>query len=158
MGEGRRRVEGKFRMKAKFWGLRPWKRHSLVLMVAGIMYIAIGVGYIFAPPSRVRDISLAVLLQVAPIIFWGTVFVIAGLLSILSAIWPPHAEKWGYMVLTGLSFGWGSAYLMGIVFAGSPWTNVNGFAVWGSIGFFLWAISGLQNPDKTVVMSTNGSG
>lgn len=145
-------------MKAKFWGFRPWKRHSLVLVVAGCIFAFVGIGYILSTPNENRNRSLTVVLRIAPIEFWGGVFILAGILSMLSSTWPRHAEKWGYAVLTGLSLGWGSTYLTGIIFTGSPWVNINGFFVWGLLGFFLWAISGLQNPDKTVVMNTHGSG
>lgn len=141
-----------------FWGLRPWKRHGLILTVAGCIYALVGVSYILAGPNANRSIALEVLLRIAPLDFWGGVFIFAGVLSMISSRWPPFTETWGYMVLTGVSLGWGSAYLMGIVFYVSPWTNINGFFTWGLLGFLWWAISGLLNPDKTTVTNTHGPG
>ena len=34
------------------WGLRPWRRHSLVVLVAGFAYIAIGATYLLAEPEE----------------------------------------------------------------------------------------------------------
>lgn len=134
-----------------FLGLRRMKRHGLIQVVAGFIYAMVGVSYTLAKLRTIENHPLEIMLRIAPLQFWGGVFIFAGVLSMISSVWPPHIEAWGYMVLTGLSFGWGSAYLMGILFAGSPWSNINGFFVWGLMGFMLWAISGLMNPEQTVV-------
>jgi hypothetical protein len=140
-------------MKAhrNLWALRPWSRHGLILVVAGFMYAMVGVSYILASKSVNRLNSLEILLRIAPLSFWGSVFIVAGVLAMISSRWPTFSETWGYMVLTGLSAGWGSTYLMGILFGNAPWTNVNGFIVWGLLGFFLWGVSGLVNPEKVVI-------
>jgi hypothetical protein len=139
----------------KFWGLRPWKRHSLILMVVGILYVFIGFQYIVTEPPSIRQVSLEVVLQFAPIEFWGSVFILAGLLAMASSRWPPFTETWGYMVLTGLSAGWSTVYLTGILFLDSPSTNSSQVFIWGCLAFMWWAISGLLNPDRTAV-TNNG--
>lgn len=139
------------RLNRALWRLRTWKRHDLILSVAGCMYVLIGVSYTLLEPTPSRTVPLQILIRFAPLHFWGWVFVAAGVLSIISSRWPPSAETWGYVVLTGISTGWGSAYLMGVLFAGTPWINFNGFLVWGMLGFLWWAISGLVNPDAVVV-------
>lgn len=152
MGSGRRNMEGDFPVNAhrSFRGLRPWNRHGKILIVAGFIYMLVGVSYLISKRSEGRTNSLQVLLNIAPIQFWGSVFIFAGLLAMISSRWPPFAETWGYVVLTSLSVGWGSAYLMGILFAGAPATNINGFFLWGLLGFLWWGISGLLNPEKVV--------
>lgn len=135
----------------KMWGLRPWKRHSTILLVVGFLFVLIGLGYILAKPMEGRTASLRVILQVAPIQFWGALFVLAGLLSMLSSRWPPMTETWGYMVLTGTSSGWAATYLLGWLFFHSPVTNLGQAAVWSILAFMWWAISGLPNPEKIVV-------
>lgn len=153
MGEKSRGVEGDFYMKhiLPYMGLRPWKRHSTILMVAGILYALIGFQYIIAPPSKTRETSLAVLLSVAPIQVWGAVFVLAGVMASISSRWPPFAETWGYMVLTGLSAGWSAAYFLGVFFFHAPASSISGAIVWGLLAFMWWAISGLVNPGAAVV-------
>lgn len=159
MGEKRGDMEENLHVNfvRKFWGLRPWKRHSMILMVVGIMYALIGFAYFNAPPNRTRDVTLVVVLQIAPIQFWGGLFFFAGILTSLSSRWPPFGETWGYMVLTGLSAGWAAAYLMGVLFFKAPIAGITGGLVWGLLAFLWWAISGLLNPDKTAVAHNDGS-
>lgn len=142
----------KARFRRKYLGVRPWMRHSLVLMVAGLVYILIGTSYILTEPTLARQIALQVALDKAPIGFWGGVFIAAGVLSIISSRWPPVAETWGYMVLTGLSAGWSATYLLGVVLMDSPATNLSGFLSWGLLGFMWWAVSGLVNPGQAVLV------
>lgn len=146
-------------MKANrvLWGLRPWKRHGKILTGAGIVYALIGVAWIAGKNNETRRVSLQVLLRIAPMEFWGGVFIFAGLLAIISSRWPPFADTWGYIVLTSLSVGWGTAYLVGILFLGSPWTNISGFLLWGLFGFLWWGISGLTNPHRPRKDGTDGS-
>jgi ascorbate-specific PTS system EIIC-type component UlaA len=159
MGEKRGSVEGNFYMRRilPFLGLRPWKRHSTILMVAGILYTLVGVQYILANPSRGRSLALKVILDVAPISFWGVIFASAGILASVSSRWPPFAETWGYMVLTGLSAAWSATYLLGILFYHSPITNVTQVILWGLLAFMWWAISGLVNPGTPTVTSDDGN-
>jgi hypothetical protein len=140
------------RFKRKYVGVRPWMRHSLVLMVAGMVYALIGMSYILAEPTHARQVALQVALDNAPIQFWGFVFIAAGLLSIISSRWPPVAETWGYMVLTGLSAGWSATYFLGVVLMDSPTTNLSGSLSWGLLGFMWWAVSGLVNPGQAVLV------
>jgi hypothetical protein len=151
MGQGRRDVENHPPVKRVYWGVRPWKRHDLILTVAGTIYSLVGIAYIIADDSPARYVALQVLLTLAPLRIWGGVFVAAGLMCIISSRWPPFADTWGYVVLTGMSVGWGSAYLFSILLGPSPWTNINGFFLWTLLGFLWWAISGLLNPDRTGV-------
>lgn len=152
MGEGRGGLEEDRPMKPlRYWGLRPWKRHSTILLVVGFLFVLVGVSYILSKPSEGREIALRVILQVAPIQAWGCLFISAGLMSMISSRWPPLAETWGYMVLTGLSSGWSATYLTGIVFFHSPIANVTQVILWGCLAFMWWAISGLPNPEKIVV-------
>jgi hypothetical protein len=140
----------------QFFGIRPWQRHSLVLMVSGLAYAATGLSYIITEPTVGRQQALIVALDRAPIQFWGGVFIICGILSMISSRWPPFTETWGYMVLTGLSAGWSATYTTGVLFENSPDANLSGGLVWGLLAFMWWAISGLLNPDKTAV-TNNGS-
>lgn len=137
----------------RWWGLRPWKRHSLILMVSGFLYAFVGFQYMVVPPSRGRQLALEVILQIAPLQFWGGVFLFAGVLAMISSRWPPLAETWGYMVLTGISAGWSATYLTGMIFFKSPATNSTQVFLWGLLAFMWWGISGLVNPDHTSVAS-----
>lgn len=126
--------------------LRPWRRHSLVLSVAGAAYIAIGLTYVLATPAPSRTDALEVPLNLAPLSVWGVAWVIVGLLSMLSARWPPASEKWGYSALSGLAAWWAASYLAGVLL-GAENQSVSGALVWGLVAFMWWGISGLDNPD-----------
>lgn len=133
----------------RWLALRPWRRHSLVLLVAGIVYILIGVGYAFTPSNPQRASALRVPLALAPLPYWAVLFIVVGMLAILSARWPPASESWGYTTLSGLSTLWAMFYIWGMlpVFGGSA-TNVTGAGLFALLAFMWWAVSGLRNPDE----------
>lgn len=133
--------------KNNYMGVRPWKRHSLVLLVAGLAYVAVGISYAASEVTPERETALALPLAWAPIEFWGAIWVFSGVLSIISSRWPPVAEKWGYGVLTGLSAGWSATYAVGVIFANAPASNLTLTFVWGLMAFMWWAVSGLVNPE-----------
>jgi hypothetical protein len=149
MEQGRGGLEEDHPVKSeRWWGLRPWKRHSTILMVVGFLYVLIGIQYMLAGPSPARELALAAVLRVAPLDVWGGVFAVVGVLSIISSRWPPLAETWGYMVLSGLSSGWAGAYLTGIAIFKSPITNITQVILWFVLAFMWWAISGFPNPPE----------
>ena len=41
--------------RAYSWGLRPWRRHSLVLALAGCAYVAVGITYLVSRPVPSRE-------------------------------------------------------------------------------------------------------
>lgn len=129
--------------------LRPWMRHSLVLAVAGTVYVLVGISYVAAEANASRESALRLALDWMPLPAWGVVWIIVGLLAILSSRWPPASETWGYTSMTGLAAGWSAFYLLGIAL-GSDLQNVSGVLVWGLVAFMWWAISGLVNPGPVV--------
>ena len=112
-----------------------------------MVYIAIGISYLVSDPTESRVQALYYATKVMPYNNWGWVFVAAGLLSIISSRWPPVSETWGYFVLTGQGAAWTSFYLAGVVFHGTPYSNLSAALSWGLIAFLWWAISGLINPN-----------
>jgi hypothetical protein len=128
-------------------GIRPFKRHSLVLLVAGGVYVLIGISYISTGATPARRASLVVAERWMSFEAWGFVWILAGVLAIVSSRWPPVSKTWGYMVLTGLSAAWAGFFLMGMIFADAPDSNATGTFAWGLVGFLWWAISGLLNPN-----------
>lgn len=129
--------------------LRPWRRHSLVLSVAGAAYIAIGLTYVLATPVPSRTAALEVPLNLAPLHVWGGAWVLVGLLAMISARWPPASEKWGYSALSGLAAWWAASYLAGVILLDGAGQSLSGAMVWGLVAFMWWGISGLDNPDGT---------
>jgi hypothetical protein len=134
-------------VKSRWRGIRPVERHSIVLGVAGFVYIAIGYTYFTVGPSPARAEALKYALNVIDYDMWGIVWMTCGVLSIISARWPPISETWGYLVLTGQSAAWALFYLVGIVFADAPVAGMSSVCAWGLVAFLWWAISGLINPN-----------
>jgi hypothetical protein len=134
--------------KVKRWlSLRPLQRHSLVLLVGGMVYI--GLGWIFMTTeelSPVREATLALALEHAPLKTWGFIFVVAGILAVISARWPSFSDRWGYAILTGLASGWAGMYCLNYIFNYSHVRTLGYGMVWGLLAFMWWAISGLVNP------------
>lgn len=130
---------------ATYRNLRPWKRHSLVLAVAGTVYVLVGISYMVSDPTPSRQSSLQLAISWMPLPAWGGVWILVGLLAILSSRWPPASETWGYTTMTGLAAGWSAFYLVGIAL-GAPMQGISGVLVWGLVAFMWWAISGLVNP------------
>lgn len=145
-------------LSASFWGIRPWTRHAFILIIAGFCYVAIGFAYILVPISEERQKALEVVLQYMPLSYWGFVFILAGLLTVLSSRWPPISKAWGYVTLTGVSAGWGASYFVGVLFGNAPTFNISIGLVWMLVAFMWWGISGLVNPDQVVVAVVNGPG
>lgn len=133
-------------VKHPWRGIRSFQRHSLVLMVAGMVYVLIGASYLLSDPTPSRLVALHYAIGILDYNNWGYVFIFVGLLALLSSRWPPISETWGYQALTGLSVGWAGFYLTGVVFYEAPMSNLSGFLSWGLIGFLWWAVSGLVNP------------
>lgn len=151
-------LHGESKFRKNFLGIRPWRRHGFILLVAGITYVAIGVTYIFAKPTEARRVALSIALAWFPIEYWGSIFVIVGFLAIFSSRWPPVAETWGYAILSGLSAGWSATYVAGIVFSNSPISNLTIALIWGLLAFLWVAISGLVNPERTIVVVVKDNG
>jgi len=124
--------------------LRPWQRHSLVLTVAGLVYVIVGIAYALIPLTPARAQTLQLALWLMPIQAWAAVWVAAGGCAIVSGRWPEFSDTWGYIALEALSTLWAVFYLLA-VFAGHG-AGVSGFCVWALVAFVWWAVSGLRNP------------
>lgn len=129
------------------WNFGQVTRHSLVLVVTGLSFIAMGVSFRYYVSGTPRWEALVVARNVMSIDAWSWVFITAGSLVVVIAHWPDRARIWGYSILTGLSLAWSAFYFMGTFFADSPGSNLSTAFVWGLQAFVWWAISGL--PDVT---------
>lgn len=138
--------------------LRPWQRHGLVLAVSGIVYMSLGITI-----RAVEDISfrqqalLEIALELVPLNSWAWIFIITGFLSILSSRWPPFAETWGYMLLSGLSSAISAAYVLGFLLLDTKQVSVFYGVIWGLVAFLWWAISGLVNPGLPIGRDRRGT-
>lgn len=137
--------------------LRPFREHSQVLLGVGTLYVAYGSVLIWQAPTADRQRGLALGLALLPLWAWGVIFVVTGLLGILSSRWPPASETWGYAALSGMAWCWCAVYGVGMLltaladFTGwgaqvAPYSAVSGFLIWLTIGFVWTRIAKLVNP------------
>lgn len=144
------------RFKRRFIGVRPWTRHSLVLLIAGLVYVFIGVVYLMTPDGGSTSQALALAREWFDLDQWAYLWMVVGVLALISSRWPPVAETWGYMALTALSAGWGSFYFLGVMFGDSTIGTAGVGLVWWLVAFLWWAISGLISPES--IGGSNGRG
>lgn len=128
-------------------GLRPWRRHSLVLAVGGGVYFLIGLAYLLTPMTPTRAQALRVPLAFADVQVWALLWMLFGALAFASTRWPPASETWGYTAMSSISALWACFALAGTLF-GAPITNIASVLVWALFGFLWWAVSGLRNPEE----------
>lgn len=125
---------------------RPWTRHGLVLFLAGLVYIGVGITYIqTGSEERLQGLKLALMWM--PLDGWGLVWILVGLLAILSTRWPPTAKTWGYSIMSALATAWACFYFVGVAFMGAPGNQIHSVLTWGLIAILWWAISGLFAPE-----------
>lgn len=146
----------KARFKRHYVGIRPWTRHSLVLIVAGTVYTTIGIVYLNTPQHGPTWRALDIAREWFSLDSWGVVWILVGVLAILSARWPPKVETWGYMALTALSAGWGAFYVLGVTFGENTLGSLATGMMWLLVAFLWWAISGLISPEKIGVIDGRG--
>lgn len=120
---------------------KPWDRHGLILMVAGIINVLIGAAFVSSPTARLGDISINIF--PGNTVYYG--FIIAGAIAVMSARWPSKPRTLGYTALTGWTSSTGCVYIWG----GFEEQNASFLAtglIWILMAFLWWAISGLISP------------
>lgn len=127
--------------------LRPWREHSLVVSLAGAIYVVYGV-FIWAQQTPERHQQLMVLTRLSHGVFWPwcLLWIIVGGLAVVSSRWPVMSQTWGYAVMQALAACWALAYLTGYLFLGVSSANLGGAIVWGLLVVMWYAIARLVNP------------
>lgn len=134
------------RFKSRYLSIRPWTRHSLILLVGGLIYIFIGISKILNGVQPERQEALTFALDMMPIESWGVVFVFLGLFSMLTSRWPSFTKTWGYAALTGFSLAWGLFHIEGIILTDASPESLSSGLLWLFVAFMWWAIGGLLDP------------
>lgn len=124
-----------------------WTRHSIVLSVAGAIYVVIGLAFFLAPKGTDKAPSLKTAVRFLSLNGWGAVFVVCGVLALLAAFSTLGHKTWGYMVLTGLSSGWATLYVAAVVFEHAPVVSLISALTWTLLAFVWWGVSGLISPE-----------
>lgn len=133
---------------AHFLSFKPWSRHGVILVVAGITYMVIGTVYVFHIPSESQAEALYFALHLMSLDWWGIGFLIAGIVALTSSRWPNLPRSWGYTVLTGWSAAWSAFYFAGATLTDAKVVYFGTAGVWALLAFLWWAVSGLVSPPK----------
>lgn len=136
------------KMRESFFVVKPWTRHSLILIMAGVGYIFTGIIKIFTTPTETQKDALYYAVSIMPMHYWGVGFIIIGLIAFLSSRWPVWPKTFGYTVLTGWSSAWAAFYIIGGIAAQGQIVYFSTGAVWALVAFLWWAISGLVSPEE----------
>lgn len=134
-------------------GAPRWTRHSLVLTVAGAIYIIIGIAFFYTPAEITKAPSLKVALHYLSMTSWGWVFISCGLLAMIAAYSTLGHKTWGYMILTALSSAWATLYAMAIIFKHAPVLTVVSALTWFMLAFIWWGVSGLLSPQHAAYLA-----
>lgn len=120
-------------------------RHRLNLMVAGVLYSAIGVILMVTPLTAEKTLALHFALMLAPADFWASVFVMVGSLTFFSSVVGVQNKKLIYSILSTTAIAWGLFYICGVTIIRSPATNLTYGIGWILIGFLWWSTSSMTH-------------
>lgn len=120
-----------------------WSRYSLVLLVGGLTYIAVGLSKMFNGISDAREEALVFALDILSIETWGAVFMLVGFAAAITAVWMPSYRVWGYLLLTGFSTAWGLFHIEGILLADANTEALSSSLLWCLTAFMWWALGSM---------------
>ncbi|QDH85266.1 hypothetical protein HWC49_gp35 [Gordonia phage Kenosha] len=134
-------------VKPKWYRTKPWDRHGLILVTAGVIYAAIGFMFTLQPATQLRSENLKLALSIMPYFGWGVGFIVVGLFTVVTSRWPLAPKSLGYSTLTGWTVAWAGFHIVGGTAADNTAYIASGFS-WAMVAFLWWAISGLVSPPK----------
>ena len=120
-------------------------RRGAILLCYGIVWAIIGYGQITSPAPDLRGLRL--LLQMMPLDAWGWLWVISGLIAIVSA-WLPQGKDWpGFLALPLMVLPWAVSYLLAWIIGDFPrgWVAT---VVWGAIAAPVLVVAGWREPPR----------
>jgi hypothetical protein len=120
-------------------------RRGSFLILFGLIYVAVGLSYIYAPnDSPVRQ-SMAWLPHLTDLTFCGGVWATAGLIAGVHAFLPIPKDRFGYMALAATAIAWTVAYMVswGLGYADRGWVSA---VVFAALGAATLVVSGMPNP------------
>lgn len=120
-------------------------RRGAILLCYGVVWAIIGYGQITSPAPDLRGLRL--LLQMMPLDVWGCLWVVSGLIAIVSA-WLPQGRDWpGFLALPLMVLPWTVSYLLAWIIGDFPrgWVAA---VVWGAIAAPVLVVAGWREPPR----------
>lgn len=120
-------------------------RRGAILLCYGVVWAIIGYGQITAPAPDLRGLRL--LLQMMPLDVWGWIWVVSGLIAIVSAWLPPEKDWPGFLALPLMVLPWTVSYLLAWILGDYPrgWLAS---VVWGAIAAPVLVVAGWREPPR----------
>ncbi|MFD4547308.1 hypothetical protein [Streptomyces sp. NPDC058466] len=120
-------------------------RRGAILLCYGAVWSIIGYGQITAPAPDLRGLRL--LLQMMPLYAWGWIWVVSGLIAIVSAWLPPEKDWPGFLALPLMVLPWTVSYLLAWILGDYPrgWLAS---VVWGAIAAPVLVVAGWREPPR----------
>ncbi|MFE2324579.1 hypothetical protein ACFXD5_11790 [Streptomyces sp. NPDC059385] len=88
---------------------RQLGRRGTILSCYGIVWILYGFGQLVTPQPDQRGLTLA--LSVFPLVVWGWLWIVAGIIAMACAWAPPGRDAAGFIVLVLIALPWMVTYL-----------------------------------------------
>jgi hypothetical protein len=120
------------------------RRGAFELLFA-VVYVVIGLSFLFMPPSSSRADALRWLTDLLPLWPFASIWVVAGLTGAYSAFLSRPKDWIGFFALTLAPFAWGCLFLIGIPL-GSPLLGAVGGLVYWLLSAATMVVSGMQGP------------
>jgi ABC-type transport system involved in multi-copper enzyme maturation permease subunit len=118
-------------------------RRGAVLVLLGAIYTLIGIGYITTPLTEAAADQLHFALTIASSYVWGYLFLITGIVAVISSRWPPGKTTWGYGFLAATSLWWAGQYFIGMVIVHAR-GSYRGVLSWLALSVMILIISGWE--------------
>lgn len=124
---------------------RALGRRGAILLSYGVVWAIVGYGQITSPAPDLRGLRL--LLQMMSLDAWGWIWVVSGLVAIVSA-WLPQGRDWpGFLALPLMVLPWMVSYFLAWVLGDFPrgWVAT---VVWGAIAAPVLVAAGWAEPAR----------
>jgi hypothetical protein len=124
---------------------RTLGRRGVILLCYGAVWALYGYAQVASPPPDRR--GLQPLIELAPLAAWGWLWMVAGVLAMVSA-WLPTGRDWAaFPALQLVVLPWMGCYLVTWLMGDYPrgWIAA---AVWGLISVPVWVVAGWPEPPR----------
>lgn len=120
-------------------------RRGGFLAIFGVIYVAIGISYVFPPPTSSIRHTLAWIPFAWSLDAIGLAWITAGILAGFAAFRTVPADRLGFEALAGVAFGWTMLNLLSwlLGYAVRGWVSA---LIFGLIASAVLTVSGMLNP------------
>lgn len=126
-------------------------RRGAYLIIMSFIFLGHSLSYFVSPLLPITQSNLRLPLDIAPIKFWASVWLVVALIAFVSAFRKsPDKDKWGFLSLSILSFFWAVSYSWAAVAGWSEGAFARGLIaalLYGSLAGVIVIVSGWNEPE-----------